>query len=72
LKFVDEDLIPKLIWEQAFELTRHVDVDDTDFLALTIYLNATLWTGDKALYNGLKANHFNNVFDTSDMRNYRQ
>lgn len=71
LKFVDEDLIPKAIWQQAFEFTSDIDADDTDFLALTLYLDGVLWTGDKVLYNGLKAKHFSKVYNTSDLLGYR-
>ncbi len=69
LKFVNEDLIPGAIWEKALKLTHDIDIDDTDFVALAIYLKGGLWTGDKELYNGLKKRKFKKVFNTLDLNN---
>lgn len=69
LKFVNEDLIPEAIWEKALKLTNEIDIDDTDFVALTIYLKGSLWTGDKELYHGLKKRKFKKVFNTLDLSN---
>jgi len=70
LKFIDEDLIPQTIWKKALKFTEDIDIDDTDFVALTLYLKGTLWTGDKTLYNGLKKKQFKRVFNTSDLKNF--
>ena len=67
LKFINEELIPTGVWDKAFKLTKEIDVDDTDFVALTLYLKANLWTGDKNLYNGLKKLGFKKVFNTADL-----
>jgi predicted nucleic acid-binding protein len=67
LKFANEELIPVKIWEKALALTRDVDIDDTDFVALTIFLKGSLWTGDKELYNGLKGKNFKAVLNTQDI-----
>ena len=67
LKFVDEDLIPQAIWKRALMLTQDIDIDDTDFVALTIYLKGSLWTGDKTLYTGLKNKQFKRVFNTVEL-----
>ena len=67
LKFIQEDLIPENIWKRASKLTQDIDVDDTDFVALAIYLKGGLWTGDKELYNGLKIKKFRKVFNTNDL-----
>ncbi|CAN5147486.1 hypothetical protein BH09BAC6_BH09BAC6_25380 [soil metagenome] len=45
--------------------------DDTDFVALTLYLKGTLWTGDKNLYNSLKSKQFKKIFNTQDLINYK-
>ena len=63
------EIIPTEIWQQAKDLTFDIDPDDIPFVALSIYLDAYLWTGDKILYNGLKGNGFNKVLLTSAMRN---
>ncbi len=67
LTFIREELIPKKIWEKAEILATNIDLDDTDFIALTIYLKGNLWTGDKQLYLGLKTKRFRTVYNTTDM-----
>ena len=67
LTFINEELIPQTIWEKAETLVADIDLDDTDFVALTRYLKGSLWTGDKPLYDGLKAKRFRNVYNTQDM-----
>jgi predicted nucleic acid-binding protein len=70
LKFINEDLIPEAIWKKALHLTQDIDIDDVDFVALTLYLKGSLWTGDKELYNGLKNKQFKKVFSTLDLINH--
>jgi predicted nucleic acid-binding protein len=48
ITFIYEELIPQSDWEKAASLVMDIDLDDTDFVALTKYLKATLWTGDKS------------------------
>lgn len=67
LTFINEELIPQSDWEKAEVLVADIDMDDTDFVALTRYLKASLWTGDKPLYDGLKAKRFRTVYNTQDM-----
>lgn len=67
LTFINEELIPKNIWEKAETFVADIDIDDTDFVALTRYLKGSLWTGDKPLYDGLKAKRFRTVYNTEDM-----
>ena len=55
ITFINEELIPQNDWEKAEALVVDIDLDDSDFVALTKYLKGTLWTGDKKLYDGLKA-----------------
>lgn len=67
LVFINEELIPTSIWEKAEQLVADIDLDDTDFVALTKYLKGSLWTGDKPLYDGLKAKRFKTVYNTADI-----
>lgn len=48
-------------------ITKGIDIDDTDFVALTKFLKATLWTGDKVLYNGLKKKNFKKLINTAEL-----
>ena len=67
LTFINEELIPQTDWENAEILVADIDLDDTDFVALTKYLKGSLWTGDKPLYDGLKAQRFRTVYNTPEM-----
>ena len=67
LKFINEEIIPTETWLAAEEITKKIDVDDTDYVALTEFLKATLWTGDKVLYNGLKKIHFKKTLNTAEI-----
>ena len=71
LTFINEELIPKNDWQKAETLVADIDIDDTDFVALTRYLKGSLWTGDKPLYDGLKAKGFRTVYNTQDMMKLR-
>ena len=67
LAFINEQLISENIWQKAEIIVADIDLDDTDFVALTRYLRGGLWTGDKPIYNGLKAKRFHSVYNTADM-----
>jgi len=71
LTFISEELIPQNDWEKAEILVADIDADDTDFVALTRYLKGGLWTGDKLLYDGLKAKRFRAVYSTQDIMKLR-
>lgn len=67
LKFINEEIIPQETWIMAEEITKNIDIDDTDFVAMALFLEATLWTGDKVLYNGLKALNFKEIATTAEI-----
>ena len=67
LTFINEELIAQSDWEKAEILSSDIDIDDSDFVALTRFLKGGLWTGDKPLYDGLKAKRFRAVYNTQDM-----
>lgn len=67
ITFINEELIPQKIWEDAEKLTVGVDVDDTDFVALTKYLKGKLWSGDATLQVGLKKKGYKAVLTTPEM-----
>jgi len=59
----DEGAIPLGDWIQARRLCSDVDEKDTPFIALTIHLNARLWTEDAELKRGLRAKGFDHFFE---------
>ncbi len=65
--FIDEGLIPPDVWLEAELLVKDIDIDDIDFVALTIHLGGGLWTGDKTLYGRLKAKQFSHVYTTTEL-----
>ncbi|MFT4203590.1 MAG: PIN domain-containing protein [Chitinophagaceae bacterium] len=67
LKFINEEIIPVETWLDSEEITKEIDIDDTDFIALTKFLKATLWTGDKVLYKGLKKLEFKKLLNTTEL-----
>ncbi len=67
--FIDHDLIQQNTWNQAKTLTQDIDEKDAPFVALTIELNALLWTGDKKLIKGLKRKSVDWAIDSEEMRN---
>jgi predicted nucleic acid-binding protein len=71
LTFINEELIPQNDWEKAEALVVDIDLDDSDFVALTRYLKGSLWTGDKPLYDGLKAKRFRTVYNTDGIMKLR-
>lgn len=67
LKFINEEIIPVETWLASEQIAKGIDIDDTDFVALTKFLKATLWTGDKALYNGLMKLNFKKLINTTEL-----
>lgn len=55
LTFINEELTPESDWQKSEVLISKIDIDDIDFVALIKFLKGSLWTGDKRLYEGLKA-----------------
>jgi predicted nucleic acid-binding protein len=72
INFIDEKLIPEKIWLKAELIANDVDIDDTDFIALTMHLKGFLWTGDKVLYTGLKRKNFKRVVNTQELVSTRE
>lgn len=70
LTLVSEDLISELSWSKAHLLTKDVDEDDTPFVALSIELNAKLWTGDKKLTAGILGKGSEIVITTAQLFDY--
>lgn len=67
INFINEELIPEKTWIAAEEIVGDIDLDDSDFIALTKHLKGYLWTGDKELYNGLKRKNVKRVYNTSEL-----
>jgi predicted nucleic acid-binding protein len=71
INFINEELIPEKKWVEAKKLIFETDIDDIDFVALTIHLKGFLWTGDKMLYNCVKRKNFTKVLTTKELQDLR-
>jgi predicted nucleic acid-binding protein len=67
MTFYNELQISKSNWQEAEILTKDIDHKDIAYVALSLQLDADLWTGDKPLLNGLKAKGFKKVIDTAEL-----
>jgi putative PIN family toxin of toxin-antitoxin system len=67
INFINEEQIPEEVWIKALEITKNVDENDTPFVALSLYLNAFLWTGDKKLIKGLVNKGFDKIISSDEV-----
>jgi predicted nucleic acid-binding protein len=72
INFINEELIPEKQWLSAERIVKEIDIDDSDFVALTNFMKGYLWTGDKPLYNGLKEKNFKKVLNTKELEELRK
>ena len=67
IRFINLRLIPKESYEYAESLTKDVDIDDTEFVALTEHIKGKLWSGDKELQKGLNKKGWNKFISTDEL-----
>lgn len=72
IAFFSESTIPFEFWKKAADFVRDVDMDDISFVAISLFLDIKLWTGDKALINGLIQKGFKNIVTTQEMLQLRR
>ncbi len=65
IRVYQEALIAASHWETAFRLCQPVDSSDTPHVALTLQLDALLWTGDKRLKAALRQQGFDRFFESA-------
>jgi predicted nucleic acid-binding protein len=63
LNFINENHISLANWIEAYKLCHQIDEKDTPFVALSLELDAELWTRDQELKNGLLTKGFIHFFD---------
>jgi len=63
IRFINEFAISQKSKLKAYKLCKGVDEDDTPIVALTLELNARLWTSDKRLKQGLRKQGFKKFFN---------
>ena len=67
IHFINEKLLPSEAWNEAIRLTEDFDLKDAPFIALSLHLRATLWSGDKKLRLGVLKKGFVNINDTKSL-----
>ncbi len=67
IKFISVQLIPGNLFNAAEKLTSDIDIDDTEFVALTEHIRGKLWIGDKELISGLKRKKWEKVISTAEL-----
>ena len=67
IRFINVNLIPKSVYEKALELTKEIDIDDTEFIALTEHIKGKIWSGDKELIKGLTLKKWNKSISTNEL-----
>ncbi len=72
IDFFSESTIPFEFWQKAADLVRDIDMDDITFVALSLFLDIKLWTGDKPLIVGLTKKGFKNIITTQEMLQLRR
>ena len=72
INFIVDTQIPFQHYHTAIRLVRDVDMDDVAFVALNEYLGDLLWTGDKQLFDGLRAKGYDRVVNFTELRELLQ
>lgn len=67
LTILNHSILPKESYKTAIELCKSIDIDDTVFVAFTLFMNGKLWTGDKKLLKGLSDKSFEHIVTTDDL-----
>jgi predicted nucleic acid-binding protein len=67
IRFINVELIPEKLFIKAEKLTGDIDIDDTEFVALTEHVRGRLWTGDKELIKGLRKKNWNYPLSTDEL-----
>ncbi len=67
IRFINLRLIPKESYQLAESLTNDIDIDDTEFVALTNHIKGKLWSGDKELQKGLAQKGWSQFITTEEL-----
>jgi len=71
IELIDLALVSDSIWKAAMDMTNPIDEFDAPFVALSLALESTLWTGDKKLLMGLRQQEVDWVLNTANLKEIR-
>lgn len=69
IRFIDANFIPVRVLLNSQQLLEDIDVDDTEFVALTTHIKGRLWSGDKILRTGLLKKGWTKFISTDELYN---
>ena len=69
IRLINYNLIPLETYSFAEKLTHDIDINDTEFIALTEHIKGRFWTGDKKLIKGLAKKNWNKFVSTEELYN---
>ena len=64
--------IPANKWILAEKMVIDIDPKDTPYVAFSLFYKCKIWSGDKALRNGLENKGFKNIISTEELFDYRE
>ncbi len=67
IEFFSESTVPFEFWKKAAELVRDIDANDTVFVALGLFFEQKIWTGDKKLMEGLIKKGYQGFITTQEL-----
>ena len=67
IELFNEKLIANESWQKAYDLCKDIDLKDISYIALSIELDALLWTGDNRIKEALVKKGFKNLFSKTDL-----
>ena len=67
IRFYPDHFVPKTYWRKAQELVKEKDPNDAAYVAMSLYFDATIWTGDRKISEHLKSKGFLNVKTTTQL-----
>lgn len=67
LSIIDLRLVPFEYYQKAEILCVDIDIDDTPFVALALYVEGIIWTGDLKLSKSLIKKGFTQIINTKDL-----
>lgn len=64
---LNNNIIPNQIFKDAKDICIDIDINDSIYVAYSLYFNAKLWTGDKKLISGLRRKNIEITIDTNEI-----
>lgn len=67
IRFISEEQIKLSYWKSAQKLVADIDPGDITYIAYSKQFKCKIWSGDKALMNGLKKKNFTKFVTTDEL-----